>query len=34
VVELGMKSRENADISIRLSELEQRFAQQHSSRRR
>jgi hypothetical protein len=34
VVELGMKSREHADLSIRLGELEQRMAQEHNSRRR
>jgi hypothetical protein len=34
VVELGMKTSENADLSARLGELEQRFARQHGSRRR
>jgi hypothetical protein len=34
VVELGMKSREHADIGVRLNELEQRLAQQQNSRRR
>jgi hypothetical protein len=34
VVELGMKSREHADLSVRLGELEQRLAEQQSSRRR
>jgi hypothetical protein len=34
VVELGMKTNEHADVSVRLAELEQRFAEQKGKNRR